>query len=212
MKYKNGKELSYLELIKRLNIMGIEYNPDIIGKNYYINLYNDAIKSQKNKEKIKKDIEKDQVYINFYNEKLRKRKECSFSIDNENYIFEKNALINNNQYFIDDNNYNTKKSFFSDYNGALANKIILAHLCFTTYDHAKNNIIFEIIVNKLKIPIRAIQKLSFVNIYTQINKKIIEIINKIDILMIDKFSFIVFFSFIIIIVVLIKFIIQRNKK
>ena len=66
MKFKNGKELSYLELIKRLNIMGVEYNSNIIGKKYYIDLYNNAIKSSKNKEKIKNDIEKDQIYINFY--------------------------------------------------------------------------------------------------------------------------------------------------
>ena len=211
MKYKNGKELSYLELIKRLNIMGIEYNPDIIGKNYYIDLYNNAIKSQENKEKIKKEIEKDQVYLNFYNEKLRKRKVCSFAIDNENNILQKNALINNKYYF-EDNNYNTKKSIFTDYNGSLANKIVLAHLCFTAYDHAKSNVIFELIFNKLKIPIHAIQKLSFVSISIEINKKILELINKIDILMIDKFSYIVFFSFIIIIIVVIKFIIKRNKK
>ena len=56
MKLKDGRDLSHLEIIKRLNIMGIGYNPDIIGKNYYIDLYNKAIKSPSNIEKIKKEI------------------------------------------------------------------------------------------------------------------------------------------------------------
>ena len=48
MKLKSGKDLSQLEIIKRLNTMGIEYNSDIIGKNYYIKLYNEAIQSNEN--------------------------------------------------------------------------------------------------------------------------------------------------------------------
>ena len=35
--------------------MGIEYNSDIIGKNYYIDLYNEAIKSSENLAKIKNE-------------------------------------------------------------------------------------------------------------------------------------------------------------
>ena len=86
MKLKDGKELSQLEIIKRLNLMGIGYNPEIIGKKYYIDLYNEAIRSSKNKLKIKNDIEKDQIYMNFYNQKLRKRKECYFQINGDNNI------------------------------------------------------------------------------------------------------------------------------
>ena len=53
MKLKAGRELSQLEIIKRLNLMEIEYNPNIMGKKYYIDLYNKAIQSSQNVEKIK---------------------------------------------------------------------------------------------------------------------------------------------------------------
>ena len=62
--------------------MGIGYDSDIIGKNYYIELYNKAIKTPLNREKIKSEIKKDEIYMNFYNQKLRKRNECSFEINN----------------------------------------------------------------------------------------------------------------------------------
>ena len=55
---KSGKELTQLEIMKRLNTMGIEYNSDIIGKNYYINLYDEAISSSVNVLKIKKTSRK----------------------------------------------------------------------------------------------------------------------------------------------------------
>ena len=209
MKFKNGKELSYLELIKRLNIMGVEYNSNIIGKKYYIDLYNNAIKSSKNKEKIKNDIEKDQIYINFYNEKLKKRKECSFLIEKEKNIIDNNLQIYNNKNYKE--NFNSKKNLFGDFNGSLLNKIVLSHLCFITYDHAKNNSeTFEKILNKLNIPIHALNKISIKNACSKIKEIIIELINIIDIIIIDKFSYIVIFSFIVILFIIFIFFIKRK--
>ena len=209
MKFKNGKELSYLELIKRLNIMGVEYNSNIIGKKYYIDLYNNAIKSSKNKEKIKNDIEKDQIYINFYNEKLKKRKECSFLIEKEKNIIDNNLQIYNNKNYKE--NYNSKKNLFRDFNGSLLNKIVLSHLCFITYDHAKKNSeTFEKILNKLNIPIHALNKISIKNACSKIKEIIIELINIIDIIIIDKFSYIVIFSFIVILFIIFIFFIKRK--
>ena len=209
MKFKNGKELSYLELIKRLNIMGVEYNSNIIGKKYYIDLYNNAIKSSKNKEKIKNDIEKDQIYINFYNEKLKKRKECSFLIEKEKNIIDNNLQIYNNKNYKE--NFNSKKNLFGDFNGSLLNKIVLSHLCFITYDHAKKNSeTFEKILNKLNVPIHALNKISIKNACSKIKEIIIELINIIDIIIIDKFSYIVIFSFIVILFIIFIFFIKRK--
>ena len=80
MKLKSGKDLSQYEIKKRLNTMGIKYNSDIIGKNYYINLYDEAILSNSNIMKIKNDLDKDKMYTDFYNKKLRKVNECSLRI------------------------------------------------------------------------------------------------------------------------------------
>ena len=209
MKFKNGKELSYLELIKRLNIMGVEYNSNIIAKKYYIDLYNNAIKSSKNKEKIKNDIEKDQIYINFYNEKLKKRKECSFLIEKEKNIMDNNLQIYNDKNYKE--NFNSKKNLFRDFNGSLLNKIVLSHLCFIAYDHAKNNSeTFQKILNKLNIPIHALNKISIKNACSKIKEIIIELINIMDIIIIDKFSYIVIFSFIVILFIIFIFFIKRK--
>ena len=97
MKLKSGKELSQLEIMKRLNAMEIKYNSDIIGKNYYINLYDEAIQSNSNLMKIMTDLNKDKMHTDFYNQKLRKVNECSLRIcDNNNKNLYKYALHNNN--------------------------------------------------------------------------------------------------------------------
>ena len=206
MKLKDGRELSHLEIIKRLNLMGVGYNPDILGKNYYIELYNKAIKLPNNKEKIKKEIKKDQIYMDFYNKKLRKRNECSFQINNENNI--SYSIIKNRS----ETNCFEKKKFWGEFNGALMNKIIVSHFCFTTYDFAKNN------SNKIKniyykciVPINAIKKYSMINIYPDLKNGLKKVINIIDDLIIDKYSYILFFSFIIIILTIFHFIVKKYK-
>ena len=207
MKLKDGRELSHLEIIKRLNLMGVGYNPDILGKNYYIELYNKAIKLPNNKEKIKNEIKKDQIYMDFYNQKLRKRNECSFQINNEKNI-SYNTIKNSNE-----TNCFEKKQFWSEFNGALMNKIIVSHFCFTIYNFVKNNSNkIKNIYNKCMVPINAIKKYSMINIYPDIKNILIKVINIIDDLIIDKYSYILYFSFIIIILTMFLFIKNKNKK
>ena len=213
MKLKNGRELSILEIIKRLNIMGIEYNSDIIGKKYYIELYDKAIKSPSNLEKIKNDINKDKMYMDFYNQKLKKKTECSFIIGNENNLLYNNIPNNNNKYILTDNIKCRKKNFFNDFNGGLMNKIVTGHLCFTAYDYAVNNKNkFENIINKIMIPINELKKSKLINIYPDIKKEIFEIMNKFEKLNIDKFSIIAFLILIILTYILIRLVLKKNKK
>ena len=129
MKMKSGKELTQLEIMKRLNTMGIEYNSDIIGKNYYINLYDEAIRSSVNVLKIKKDIEKDKLYAAIYTQKLRKVNECTLKLDNDinkiNYINDQENKSNRNNV----NKNLEKKGFFSDFDGSFFAKINLGSNC-----------------------------------------------------------------------------------
>lgn len=211
MKLKDGKYLSHLEIIKRLNLMGIGYDSDIIGKNYYIELYNKAIKTPLNREKIKSEIKKDEIYMNFYNQKLRKRNECSFEINNISY---NNKIDNNYKYNFHENNNSKKIPFSGEFNGALMNNILFSHLCYTTYDYAKNNKNkIGKILNKVSIPINAIKKYSMINIYPEIKIGIKKIINIIDNNLIgDKYNYIIYFSFIILIITVIHFIKKKYNK
>ena len=213
MKLKDGKSLSHLEIIKRLNLMGIDYNPDIIGKKYFIDLYNKAIQSPINREKIKLDIKKDQMYIDFYNEKLQKRKAISFEINEPNNIYINNMKNDYYKYNCNIRNICEKKPFFGEFNGALVNNIVISHLCFTGYDYAKNNInTIENIYKKIMFPIHAINKYSMINVYPEIKRSIMEIINKIENLVIDKYSYIAYLIYIILLYAMLHFIFKRRKK
>ena len=214
MKLKDGKGLSYLEIIKRLNLMGIEYNSDIIGKKYYIDLYNKAIQSPFNQEKIKKDLEKDKIYMDFFNQKLKKRKECSFEISNHKNLMYNNCQNNqnDNEYNFNDKNIYNKKIFFGNFNGALAGNIVLSHLCLTTFNYTRYNIKkYENICKKIMIPIHAIKKFTTINIYPEIKKGLQELINIIDNLIVNEYNYIIYFCFIIFLFIIIKYIIKRIK-
>ena len=213
MKLKDGKELSQLEIIKRLNLMGIGYNPEIIGKKYYIDLYNEAIRSSKNKLKIKNDIEKDQIYMNFYNQKLRKRKECYFQINGDNNILSKNKNNYDYKYNLNVNNISNKKFFFYDFNGALLKKIALAHLCYTAFDYGRNNKNkIEKIYNNFIIPINAIKKYTAINIYPEIKKISLKLFDIFDKLLSDEFSYMIFITVVIFTFTILISIIKRYKK
>jgi hypothetical protein len=220
MKLKAGRELSQLEIIKRLNLMEIEYNPNIMGKKYYIDLYNKAIQSSQNVEKIKNDVEKDKMYMDFYNQKLKKKNECSFEIakiknNNKNKLQTNN---NYNKYFLCDTTttttYGGKKNFnfFSNFNNSLMNKIVIGHLCFTTYDYAINNKNdLSKIVDKIMIHLNEIKKTALIKIYPDIKKRIIDMFNKIENSIADKYSFIPYLLFIILLYILL-FIINKKRK
>jgi hypothetical protein len=220
MKLKAGRELSQLEIIKRLNLMEIEYNPNIMGKKYYIDLYNKAIQSSQNVEKIKNDVEKDKMYMDFYNQKLKKKNECSFEIakiknNNKNKLQTNN---NYNKYFLCDTTttttYGGKKNFnfFSNFNNSLMNKIVIGHLCYTTYDYAINNKNdLSKIVDKIMIHLNEIKKTALIKIYPDIKKRIIDMFNKIENSIADKYSFIPYLLFIILLYILL-FIINKKRK
>ena len=208
MKLKSGKELSQLEIMKRLNAMGIKYNSDIIGKNYYINLYDEAIQSNSNLMKIMTDLNKDKMHTDFYNQKLRKVNECSLRIcDNNNKNLYKYALHNNN--LILRKNCD-KKGFFSDYNDSLINKILIANIAYDFVDANKEYINkIGITLPKISIPFQAIKKCTL-NIYSKIVEKLNRILDILNDLMAEKFIFIsIIIICILIIIILLLF---RKKK
>ena len=214
MKLKSGKELSQLEIMKRLKTMGIEYNSDIIGKNYYINLYNDAIRSSVNVLKIKNDIEKDNMITAFYNQKLRKVNECTLrfddNINNSNYINQSGCNISNVKRNIG------KQGFFSDFDGSLLKKLALAQLAYDFVEVNKKNI--DKIANaipKVSISIQAIKKYTMINIYPVFVKKINQVMDILNNLIVDKFVFIsllIFFVLIIVIFLLFKKKMKQSRK
>ena len=201
MKLKSGKDLSQLEIIKRLNTMGIEYNSDIIGKNYYIKLYNEAIQSKENLIKIKKDIEKDKMYSDFYNQKLRIVPECSLGFRNEKKIIKKTNFNTKNLV-----KNNSQKGFFCDYECSLWRKLMLTRIAYDLVD-ANGEIIDKVGSNipKLFIPIEALKKYTMINIYPTFKTKLGEIMDILNNLFAEKFlliSIIIFFALIIIIIFL----------
>ena len=209
MKLKSGKDLSQLEIIKRLNTMGIEYNSDIIGKNYYIKLYNEAIQSKENLIKIKKDIEKDKMYSDFYNQKLRIVPECSLEFRNEKKIIKKTNFNTKNLV-----KNNSQKGFFCDYECSLWRKLMLTRIAYDLVD-ANGEKIDKVGSNipKLFIPIEALKKYTMINIYPTFKTKLGEIMDILNNLLAEKFlliSIIIFFALIIIIIFLLYKKIRRN--
>ena len=209
MKLKSGKDLSQLEIIKRLNTMGIEYNSDIIGKNYYIKLYNEAIQSKENLIKIKKDIEKDKMYSDFYNQKLRIVPECSLGFRNEKKIIKKTNFNTKNLV-----KNNSQKGFFCDYECSLWRKLMLTRIAYDLVD-ANGEKIDKVGSNipKLFIPIEALKKYTMINIYPTFKTKLGEIMDILNNLLAEKFlliSIIIFFALIIIIIFLLYKKIRRN--
>jgi len=216
MKLKSGKELSQLEIMKRLNTMGIEYNADIIGKNYYINLYDEAIRSSINVLKIKNDIEKDKMYSAFYNQKLRKVNECTLRLDNEMNNMN-NINKNENKCNISNVNKNIgKQGFFSDFDGIFLKKLLMAQIAYNFVEVNKKNINkIGNSIPKLLIPLQAIKKYTMINIYPSIVSKINKVMDILNNLIVDKFlviSFLIFSVLMIVIFLLFKKALKNNRK
>jgi len=209
MKIKSGKELNYLELIKRLNKMNIKYNPEILGKKYYIDLYDKAIQSTENIEKINNEIMKDKLYKDFFNEKLRKRNEYSFEIIQSNHS--NYNLSNNNM-----NNYNyvnKKEGFFSEFNPKYIQNSLITTACFASVEYASNhpkNV--NKLLNKIKLPFQAIKKISSFTFIQKINNTIMKMVNFISELSFDKFCLMKFFILILVIVTMVLFVLKKRKK
>ena len=208
MKLKSGKDLSQYEIKKRLNTMGIKYNSDIIGKNYYINLYDEAILSNSNIMKIKNDLDKDKMYTDFYNKKLRKVNECSLRIcEKINYI-NKNNTFDNNLY---SGKNNGKKGFFSDYNDSLMKKILITQLTLDFVD-ANGKYIDKIgnAIPKILIPFQAMKKYTMLNIYPEVVAKLNKFLDILNGLMDEKFILISIMIFLILVIII--FLVYKKKK
>ena len=91
MRLKSGKELPQFVLLKRLNLMGVNYNKNILGKNYYADLYDKEIKSIENQFKIKNELEKDSAYQNYFNQKLKSQKMTTLVFQPNNSSIKKNS-------------------------------------------------------------------------------------------------------------------------
>ena len=209
MKLKSGKDLSQLEIMKRLNTMGIKYNPDIIGKNYYINLYDEAIQSNSNLMKIKTDLNKDKMHTDFFNQKLRKVNVCSLRICEKSNNICKDYLSSNN---LVSRKNNSQKGFFSDFNSSLINKILIAQLSCDFYDANKEYIDnIKINIPKINIPFQAIKKDTLINIYPEIVKKLNTILDILNDLLAEKFILISIITFVILIIIIL-LIFHRRKK
>ena len=208
MKLKSGKDLSQLEIMKRLNTMGIKYNPDIIGKNYYINLYDEAIQSNSNLMKIKTDLNKDKMHTDFFNQKLRKVNVCSLRICEKSNNICKDYLSSNN---LVSRKNNSQKGFFSDFNSSL-NKILIAQLSCDFLDANKEYIDnIKINIPKINIPFQAIKKDTLINIYPEIVKKLNTILDILNDLLAEKFILISIITFVILIIIIL-LIFHRRKK
>ena len=190
MKLKSGKDLSQLEIMKRLNTMGIKYNPDIIGKNYYINLYDEAIQSNSNLMKIKTDLNKDKMHTDFFNQKLRKVNVCSLRICEKSNNICKGYLSSNN---LVSRKNNSQKGFFSD---------------FTNKEYIDN---IKINIPKINIPFQAIKKDTLINIYPEIVKKLNTILDILNDLLAEKFILISIITFVILLIIIL-LIFHRRKK
>ena len=209
MKLKSGKDLSQLEIMKRLNTMGIKYNPDIIGKNYYINLYDEAIQSNSNLMKIKTDLNKDKMHTDFFNQKLRKVNVCSLRICEKSNNICKDYLSSNNLF---SRKNNSQKGFFSDFNSSLINKILIAQLSCDFLDANKEYIDkIKINIPKIHIPFQAIKKDTLINIYPEIVKKLNTILDILNDLLAEKFILISIITFVILLIIIL-LIFHRRKK
>lgn len=199
MKIKSGKELSQLALIKRLNLMGVKYDSSIMGKNYYIDLYDKEILSPLNQAKIKADLERDNKYDNYLCQKLQKRSACSFQLCN-NYI--KNIEPNSN-----------KSNYFEDFNKVFFHNVVGAKLGIDTFEYFVNNKnSFNYVNDKIIFPFKAISKCTYFKINSFISETMKSIINYVDSLKLEQYDYIkyiLFFVFILVIIMIMRFFFKK---
>ena len=200
MKLKSGRELTQLEIIKRLNLMGIEYNSDILGKNYYIDLYNKAIQSKDNLAKIKENIENDEKYAEFLRQNNDRRNLSPFKVDNKQ-SFQYAQSIQNNNNILGKNC--GKRGFFSDFDFSIVNKILITRISYDFVD--RNGEYIDKIGNKIpnfSFPFQALKKCTLINIYPEIISKISKLLDIVNYLISDnKFILYVIICFFILIII-----------
>jgi hypothetical protein len=202
---KSGKELTYLEIIKRLNLMGVNYDSSIIGKKYYIDLYNKEIQSLDNQQKIIDELEKDRKYLEYLTNNLRMVKETSFKYSsniNKNRI---NSTFSNSNSVQNPND----KFFFSDFNYKLCLNILLSYNSFHFWEQNKKSI------NKhLSLPINAFKSFSDAYIIPNANgliKVLVNLLEKIDVNL-STYQYLKMIIIICLSIILILFLIKCRKR
>ena len=212
MKLKSGRELTQLEIIKRLNLMGIEYNSDIIGKNYYIDLYNKAIQSKDNLDKIKNSIEKDQQYFDFLTQNFGRRGQNSFKVDKVQSV----QYINKYQKFNNNMSKNCdKEGFFDEFVNPFARRVLMTRIVYNVVDNNGPyiNKIGNNYIPKLFIPFQATKKCTLNNIYPKLISKLISKLNELmDIMnyLISDNKFVIIGIMIFLILIIIIFLLFRK--
>ena len=109
-----------------------------------------------------------------------------------------------------------KQGFFSEFDGSILNKLIIAQIAYNFIECNKKDI--NKLVNalpKLLIPIHAIKKNTMIYIYPAITSKINRVMDVLNNLIADKFlviSFLVFLVLIIAIFLLFKKTLKNNRK
>ena len=192
MRIKSGKELSQLEIIKRLNLMGVKYDSSIIGKKYFIDLYNKEVQSLSNQQKIKNELEKDRIYLEYLTSNLRKTKETSFE-----YSIRNNYVIKTDK---------DRKCFLPDFNSKLYNNILLCYNTFHFYENRKKDI-----RKKMAFPISAFKKFTNAFIFPKVNSAFNSFLNYFDGLDLSNFQYLKIIIFICLIIILLFSFIRIKK-
>jgi len=173
MRMKSGKELTHLEIIKRLNLMGVNYDSSIIGKKYYIDLYNKEIQSLDNQQKIIDELEKDRKYLEYLTNNLKMVKETSFKYSSNKTktysMFTNSNLVQNS----------SDKYYFDDFNYKLCTNIMLSYNSFHFWEQNKKSI-----KKHLSFSVNAFKKFSNEYIIPNVNsllKALVIYLEKIDV-------------------------------
>ena len=170
--------------------MGIKYDPSIIGKNYYINLYNKGLESHSKQKKIKPQLEKDKNYLEYLSNNLRKTKENSIKL-----LGKKNLESNN----LD------KKCIVDGFNTKLFNTTLF---CYSTFNFIENN---KKAINKVQIPVDSVKKFLYGFVYSESKELFMKILNYFEKINIDIYHYMYIIIFICLMIFLLIFYIKSRR-
>ena len=120
----NGELHNKQVLKSRLTKMMVDYNPNESHKEYYVNLYNSAILSESNRNRIMDELHSDFEQLKYQHEKKRNRNDRGDSIGERQYGSERSVLTNE---------HNTRKfGKFEDHAGSETGNKLVCSVCSTT--------------------------------------------------------------------------------
>ena len=203
MRLKSGKELPQFNLIKRLNLMGVNYNKNILGKNYYADLYDKEIQSTENQFKIKNELEKDLAYQNYFNQKLKSQKMTTLEFQPNN------SSIKNN----------SDKIFLCDFQKKIIKELIWA-TTFYSFNYEKmlkkGSSFLEFAKNKANLyfnEVNIIYKEKILPYIKEVMKIIYDFIDKYQLM--DYYEYLLYFVFVLVVMMtfyLLKKIFKKKTK